>query len=123
MCIQDQRMAAGGTFQQRVDTAPGAVQVTLPDMSRSLWFGVFTDAGVAVQVFLKSSAGLQFALPRNAEYVGLAGAQGYYSRNQCGSMFLGPLVYLGVLATNYVITWFEMDAETSYAIQPQPYLG
>ena len=123
MCLQDLRIAAGGTPNVRVDTVPAAGNVTLPDLTDALWVGVFDGAGAAVQVFFPSRQGTLIRLPRNAEMVGLAGATGYYTRDHCGPMFGSSLVYVADGVSSYTITWLEMDAETFNAIQPQPYPG
>lgn len=123
MCLQDQRMAAGGTARIRNDTVPAAGPVAMPDVTRALWVGVFTTTGVAVQLFYPSNAGIPFPLPHDAEIVGPTGAFGYYSRDICGSLFLGPLTYTADGVLSYQVTWFEADAETYHAIQPRPFEG
>lgn len=116
-------MSLGATAYIRNDAVPAAGNVTLPDLTRALWLGVFTTTGIAVQVFYNGRQGVPIPLPRDAEIVGPAGAFGYYSSDICGNMLSPQLFYVADGVLSYQITWNEMDAETQHAIQPKPFEG
>lgn len=122
MCLQDQRIAAGGTFDATAVT-PGLGNQSLPDMSNMLWFSVSDTTGGAVVVFYKTTVGATNFLPRHSEYIGPLGAPIYYLREQCGSLFLGPLLFAADGIKTYIIQTMRMDSETVNAIQPKQFPG
>lgn len=111
MCLQDQRMVQGGTFEQQTST-PAAGSFKLPDMSRALWFSVIDDNGGSVQVYYRKAGDVAFQIPRDTRMTAGSAVSPYYSRDQCGSLFYGPLTIAADGVAVYTITWFNMDAET-----------
>lgn len=116
MCLQDQRMAAGGTLFTRIDTVPAAGKVALPDLTQALWFGMFDSTGAPVQVFYKDTTTFANALPRDGHMAGPLQTFGHYSRDPCGSLFRGPLFYTADGVKSYYVQWFVMDPGTFGAI-------